>query len=186
MRTLASNIGSPVSTKKITDTLISSGRKISVNTVERYIRALVDSYIFYRVDRYDVKGRQYLKTLGKYYIADTGLRTILTAEKANDLGHLLENIVYLELKRRYLRVNVGKVSEYEVDFVADNGNETAYYQVSASVMDEKTKERELRALQKIKDNHPKILLTLDVIGADANYDGIRQYNLIEWLLEKNN
>ena len=186
VRTLASNIGSPVSTKKITDTLISSGRKISVNTVERYIRALVDSYIFYRVDRYDVKGRQYLKTLGKYYIADTGLRTILTAEKANDLGHLLENIVYLELKRRYLRVNVGKVSEYEVDFVADNGNETAYYQVSASVMDEKTKERELRALQKIKDNHPKILLTLDVIGADANYDGIRQYNLIEWLLEKNN
>ena len=96
VRTLASNIGSPISTKKIADTLISNGRKISVNTVDRYVRALVDSYIFYKVDRYDVKGRQYLKTFGKYYIADTGLRRLLTAESASDIGHLLENIVYLE------------------------------------------------------------------------------------------
>lgn len=182
VRTLVSNIGSPISMKKIADTLISSGRKISVNTVERYVRSLTDSYIFYKVDRYDVKGRQYLKTLGKYYIADTGLRSILTAESTSDLGHMLENIVYLELKRRYARVNIGKVAEYEVDFVAENAAGVVYYQVAASVLDEGTKERELRVLQKIKDNHPKILLTLDVIGANANYDGIRQYNLLDWLL----
>ena len=184
VRTLASNIGSPISTKKIADTLISNGRKISVNTVDRYVRALVDSYIFYKVDRYDVKGRQYLKTFGKYYIADTGLRRLLTAESASDMGHLLENIVYLELKRRYMRVSIGKVAEYETDFVVENAGESAYYQVSASVLDEGTKERELRPLQKIKDNHPKVLLTLDVIGKNANYDGIRQYNLIDWLLEE--
>ena len=184
VRTLASNIGSPISTKKIADTLISNGRKISINTVDRYVRALVDSYIFYKVDRYDVKGRQYLKTFGKYYIADTGLRRLLTAESASDIGHLLENIVYLELKRRYMRVSIGKVAEYETDFVVGNASESAYYQVSASVLDEGTKERELRPLQKIKDNHPKVLLTLDVIGKNANYDGIRQYNLIDWLLEE--
>ncbi|WP_295919158.1 ATP-binding protein [Anaerovibrio lipolyticus] len=184
VRTLASNIGSPISTKKIADTLISNGRKISINTVDRYVRALVDSYIFYKVDRYDVKGRQYLKTFGKYYIADTGLRRLLTAESTSDMGHLLENIVYLELKRRYMRVSIGKVAEYETDFVVENAGESAYYQVSASVLDEGTKERELRPLQKIKDNHPKVLLTLDVIGKNANYDGIRQYNLIDWLLEE--
>lgn len=184
VRTLASSIGSPISTKKIADTLLSNGRKISVNTVDRYVRALVDSYIFYKVDRYDIKGRQFLKSFGKYYIADTGLRRLLNAESASDLGHLIENIVYLELKRRYLRVNIGKVAEYEVDFVVENVDELAYYQVSASVLDERTKERELRPLQKIRDNHPKVLLTLDVIGKNANYDGIRQYNLIDWLLEE--
>lgn len=182
VRTLASNIGSPISIKKISDTLISSGKKISVNTVERYVRALVDSYIFHKADRYDIKGRQYLKTLGKYYIADTGLRRLLNAESSSDLGHLLENIVYLELKRRFMRVSIGKVDEYETDFVVENVDEVAYYQVSASVLDESTKERELRSLQKIKDNHPKALLTLDVIGKNRNYDGIRQYNLIDWLL----
>ena len=184
VRTLASNIGSPISTKKIADTLISNGRKISINTVDRYVRALVDSYIFYKVDRYDVKGRQYLKTFGKYYIADTGLRRLLTAESTSDMGHLLENIVYMELKRRYMRVGIGKIAEFETDFVVENADESAYYQVSASVLDEGTKERELRPLQKIKDNHPKVLLTLDVIGKNANYDGIRQYNLIDWLLEE--
>ena len=150
--------------------------------MEKYVRALTDSYIFYKADRYDVKGRQYLKTMGKYYIADTGLKQILTAESTSDLGHMLENIVYLELKRRHTKVNIGKVDEYEVDFVADTGNEITYYQVSATVLDANTKERELRVLQKIKDNHPKILLTMDVIGAGSNYDGIKQYNLIDWLL----
>ena len=183
VRFLASNIGSPVSMKKIADTLMSSGRKLSVNTVEKYVRALTDSYIFYKVNRYDVKGRQYLKTQGKYYIADTGLRRLLTTESASDLGHLLENIVYLELKRRNMDVNIGKVSEFEVDFVTANSDEVRYYQVSASVLDETVKQRELRSLQKIKDNHPKVLLTLDIIGTNANYDGIRQYNLIDWLLD---
>ena len=183
VRFLARNIGSPVSMKKIADTLMSSGRKLSVNTVEKYVRALTDSDIFYKVNRYDVKGRQYLKTQGKYYIADTGLRRLLTTESASDLGHLLENIVYLELKRRNMDVNIGKVSEFEVDFVTANSDEVRYYQVSASVLDETVKQRELRSLQKIKDNHPKVLLTLDIIGTNANYDGIRQYNLIDWLLD---
>lgn len=181
-RNMASSIGSPISIKKIADTLVSGGRKISLSTVEKYVRAMTESYIFYKVDRYDVKGRQHLKTMGKYYIADTGLRRLLTAESAMDLGHLLENIVYLELKRRRLKINIGKVDEYEVDFVAEGDKGITYYQVSASVLDENTRERELRVLQKIRDNHPKVLLTLDNIGAGANYNGIRQYNLIDWLL----
>lgn len=183
VKTVASSIGSPVSIKKISDTINSSGRKISVNTVERYMRALTDSYIFYKADRYDIKGRQYLKTLSKYYIVDTGIRNLLLAESASDLGHLLENIVYLELLRRGYRVNVGKLAEKEVDFVADTHDGFIYYQVSASVLDENTLERELEPLRKIPDHYPKVLLTLDEIGAGADYEGIRQKNVLEWLKE---
>ena len=183
IKTVASSIGSPVSMKKISDTINSSGRKISVNTVERYLRALTDSYIFYKVDRYDIKGRQYLKTLGKYYIVDTGIRNLLLAESSGEFGHLLENIVYLELLRRGYRVNIGKVAEKEVDFVAGTGDGLIYYQVSATVLDESTLKRELEPMQKIKDNHPKILLTMDEIGAGSNYQGIKQVNVLEWLLE---
>lgn len=182
VKTLADSIGSPVSTKKISDTISSSGRKISVNTVDHYLRALTDSYIFYKVDRYDIKGRQYLKTLGKYYLVDTGIRSMLLSDSAADLGHLIENVVYLELLRRGFRVNTGKLAEKEVDFVASNRDDVLYYQVSASVLNEDTLKRELEPLQKIADNHPKVLLTLDVIGAGANYEGIRQLNLIDWLL----
>lgn len=183
VKTVASSIGSPVSIKKISDTINSSGRKISVNTVERYMRALTDSYIFYKADRYDIKGRQYLKTLSKYYIVDTGIRNLLLAESASDLGHLLENIVYLELLRRGYRVNVGKLAEKEVDFVADTHDGLIYYQVSASVLDENTLKRELEPLKKIPDHYPKLLLTLDEIGAGADYEGIRQKNVLEWLKE---
>ena len=183
LKTLASSIGSPISTKKISDTLISSGRKISPNTVEVYLRALTDSYILYKADRYDIKGRQYLKTLGKYYFVDSGIRNHIINQSAKDLGHLLENVVYLELLRRKNRVNIGKVAEKEVDFVAAGINEIEYYQVSASVLDEKTLERELVPLQEIKDNYPKTLLTLDDIGNGANYEGIKQINVIDWLLE---
>lgn len=183
LKTLASSIGSPISTKKISDTLISSGRKISPNTVEVYLRALTDSYILYKADRYDIKGRQYLKTLGKYYFVDSGIRNHIINQSAKDLGHLLENVVYLELLRRKNRVNIGKVAEKEVDFVAAGINEIEYYQVSASVLDEKTLERELAPLQEIKDNYPKTLLTLDDIGNGANYEGIKQINVIDWLLE---
>ena len=136
LKTVASSIGSPISTKKISDTLVSNGRKISPNTVEAYLRALTDSYILYNAARYDIKGRQFLKTLGKYYFVDSGIRNHIISQSSRDLGHLLENVVYLELLRRKNRVNIGKLAEKEVDFVATNMNEVEYYQVSASVLDE--------------------------------------------------
>lgn len=181
---LCSSIGSPISAKKVSDTINSSGRRISVNTVERYMRALCDSYIFYKCDRYDIKGRQLLKTLGKYYIVDVGLREILVSSSASDTGHLLENIVYLELLRRGYKVNIGKLAEKEVDFVASNEEGLCYFQVSASVLDESTLARELGPLEKIPDNYPKFLLSLDEVFATANYDGIKKVNVLEWLLDK--
>lgn len=182
LKTIASSIGSPISTKKISDTLISAGRKISANTVDAYLRALKDSYILYHAARYDIKGRQYLKTLGKYYFVDTGIRNMILSQSARDLGHLLENIVYLELLRRKNKVNIGKLAEKEVDFVTTEFDTVEYYQVSASVLDENTLARELAPLREIRDNYPKILLTLDEIGANSNYDGIKHINVIEWLL----
>ncbi|MEG1068281.1 MAG: ATP-binding protein [Anaerovoracaceae bacterium] len=179
---VASSIGSPISAKKISDTISASGRKISVNTVDSYLRALTDSYIFYKVDRYDIKGRQHLKTLGKYYLVDTGIRNLLLTSTTADLGHLIENVVYLELLRRGNKVSIGKLAEKEVDFVASNAEGTTYYQVSATVLDETTLMRELEPLRKIPDHHPKVLLTLDEIGAGTNYDGIKQVNLLDWLL----
>ncbi|MCL2201770.1 MAG: ATP-binding protein [Oscillospiraceae bacterium] len=181
---LCSSIGSPVSTKKISDTINSAGRKISVNTVETYVRALTDSFIFYKVDRYDIKGRQHLKTLGKYYIVDTGLRNMLLSGSSSDLGHQLENIVYLELLRRGNKVSIGKLAEREIDFVTNNSGGVCYYQVAASVLDENTLSRELAPLQKIPDHHPKFLLTLDDIMPNANHDGILQVNVLDWLLSK--
>ena len=127
-----------------------------------------------KVDRYDIRGRQHLKTQGKYYAVDSGLREYLLASSSPDVGHILGNIVYLELIRRGAKVNIGKVSEY--------GNSITYYQVSASVLDENTLKRELESLKRISDNHPKILLTLDEIPRSANYDGIRQFHIIDWLL----
>ena len=182
LKTVASSIGSPISAKKISDTLTSNGRKISPNTVEAYLRALSDSYILYNATRYDINGRQFLKTLGKYYFVDSGIRNHIISGSAKDLGHLIENIVYLELLRRKNRVNIGKLAEKEVDFVAVNMDEIEYYQVSASVLDEKTLERELAPLDEIKDNYPKTILTLDEIGSGTNYNGIKQINLIDWLL----
>lgn len=184
VKILSGNIGSPISSKKISDTINSSGRKISVNTVERYLRALTDSFIFYKADRYDIKGRQVLKTLNKYYIVDTGLRDILVSGSSSDLGNLLENIVFLELIRRGYRVNIGKFLEKEVDFVASNADGIIYFQISASVLEETTLKRELEPLQKIPDNHPKLLLTLDEYMQNANYDGIRKLNVLDWLLNK--
>ena len=182
VKTVATSIGSPISVKKISDTIISSGRKISVNTVDNYLNALCDAYIFYKVARYDIKGRQHLKTLSKYYMVDTGIRNLLLSSSGTDLGHLIENIVYFELLRRGYKVNIGKVAEKEVDFVASNIEGVLYVQVSASVLDENTLKRELASLEAISDNHPKILLTLDEIGSGANFDGIKQLNLLDWLL----
>lgn len=180
---LGSSIGNPISAKKICDTIISSGRKISVNTVDAYLEALLDSYIFYKVDRYDIKGRNFLKTLGKYYIVDIGLRNHLLMNAESDIGHQIENIVYLELVRRGYQVSIGKLADTEVDFVAKMEDGLTYFQVSASVLDEVTLKRELAPLRAIQDNHPKVLLTLDEIGAGSNHEGILQKNLLQWLVE---
>ncbi|NLB80342.1 MAG: ATP-binding protein [Clostridiaceae bacterium] len=179
---LFSNVGSPVSVKKITDTINSSGRTISVNTVDKYLHALCDSFLFYKAERYDIRGRQHLKTQGKYYAVDSGLRERLLASSTADLGHVLENTVYLELLRRGAKVNIGKMAEKEIDFIAETASGTTYYQVSASVLDASTLKRELEPLQRIPDHHPKVLLTLDEIPRTANYDGIRQLHVVDWLL----
>lgn len=180
---LCSNIGNPVSIKKISDTINSSGRRISVNTVERYVRALTDGFIFYKADRYDIKGKLHLKTNEKYYLVDTGLRNMLLTGSSADLGHQLENIVYLELLRRGYKVSIGKLAELEVDFVTSNAEGICYYQVAATVLDENTLLRELTPLQRIPDHHPKLLLTLDDIMPSANHNGIRQINVLNWLLD---
>ena len=184
VKVMASSIGSPVSTKKISDTINSAGRKTSVNSIDSYMKALCDAYIFYKVDRFDIKGRQHLKTLGKYYIVDTGIRNLLLSSGASDIGHLIENVAYFELVRRGYKVNIGKLSEKEVDFVAKNSNGIEYYQISASVLDETTLRRELLPLESIQDYFPKILLTLDEVPKSANFNGIRHLNLIDWLLDE--
>ncbi len=175
------NIGNPLSSKKIADTMTSSGRRIDTRTVEKYLDALTESYIIYQAKRYNIKGKQYLKTLEKYYVVDIGLRLMLLGSKQIDAGRILENIVYLELLRRGYDVYVGKVDEFEVDFVAQNGKGTTYFQVALSVRDEKTLERELRPLRAIKDHYPKILLTMDD-DPEVHYDGIRRINARDWLL----
>lgn len=184
VKVMASSVGSPISTKRISDTINSAGRKTSVNSIDNYMKALCDAYIFYKVDRFDIKGRQYLKTLGKYYIVDTGIRNMLLSSGASDIGHLIENIAYFELLRRGYKVNIGKLSEKEVDFVAKNSNGLEYYQVSASVLDENTLKRELSPLESISDHFPKVLLTLDEVPKGANFNGIRHLNLIDWLLDE--
>lgn len=175
------NIGNPLSSKKIADTMTSSGRRIDTRTVEKYLDAPTESYIIYQAKRYNIKGKQYLKTLEKYYVVDIGLRLMLFGSKQIDAGRILENIVYLELLRRGYDVYVGKVDEFEVDFVAQNGKGTTYFQVALSVRDEKTLERELRSLRAIKDHYPKILLTMDD-DPEVHYDGIRRINARDWLL----
>ncbi|MDR1558843.1 MAG: ATP-binding protein, partial [Clostridiales bacterium] len=166
------NLGSHLSTKKISDYMNSNGRKIDVKTVDKYVNALVESFILYRADRYNIKGKQYLKTLEKYYAVDIGLRYAILGKEGADVGHILENVVYLELLRRGYKVSVGKWDEFEVDFVAQRPDERVYLQTAASVRDERTLERELRSLRKISDHYSKFLLTLDE-DPDSDYDGIR-------------
>ena len=175
------SIGSPLSSKKIADTMTSAGRKIDARTVEKYLAALTESYIVYQAKRYSIKGKQHLKTLEKYYVVDIGLRFMLIGSRQPDAGHILENIVYLELLRRGYDVYVGKVDEFEVDFVAQNSKGTKYFQVALSVRDEKTLARELRPLQAIKDHYPKVILTMDD-DPEVHYDGIRRINARDWLL----
>lgn len=176
------NIGNMLSTNKIADTMTSNGRKISVHTVENYLTALTKSFILYKATRYDVKGKQFLKTGDKYYVSDLGLRYFLLGRKEQGRGHILENIVYLELLRRGYDVYIGKVDEYEVDFVAINSKGIEYYQVAESVRDENTLNRELRSLDIISDHYPKFLLTMD-IDPETSYNGIRKINVLDWLLD---
>lgn len=180
-RFIFDNIGNSLSTKRIADTLTANGRKIDVKTVEKYIAALMESYIIYRAKRYNVKGRQYLKTQDKYYVVDIGLRYMLLGSSSTDVGHILENVVYLELLRRGYEVYVGKIDDLEVDFVAMDGKRTIYYQVAATVRDEKTLQRELAPLRKIDDYYPRIILTLDE-DPEADYKGIRRINVLDWLM----
>lgn len=176
------SIGSPISIKKISDTLTSKGISTCNHTVENYITALLESFLIYKAERFDVKGKNLLARDYKYYVVDSGLRSYLLGKKADsDMGHILENIVYLELLRRGYKVYVGKVDDLEVDFVAENRDGLRYYQVALTVRDEKVLERELRSLQKTGDHYPKTLLTLDM-DLETDYDGIRKVNVVDWLL----
>ena len=177
------SIGSPISTKKISDTLTSKGMMTSNHTVENYITAFLESFLIYKAERFDVKGKNLLVRDYKYYAVDSGLRSYLLGKKADsDMGHILENIVYLELLRRGYRVYVGKVDDLEVDFAAENRDGLKYYQVALTVRDQKVLERELKSLQKTGDHYPKILLTLDM-DLESDYDGITKMNVVEWLLK---
>lgn len=183
-RFLFDNIGNMTSAKKIADTMTSAGRKISVHTVENYLEALTESFIFYQAGRYDIKGKQHLKTGDKYYAADIGLRYHVLGAKKADLGHILENIVYLELLRRGYEVYVGKVGTAEVDFIAIGEEGEEYYQVAYTVIDAdgKTLERELAPLNSIADHNPKYLLTMDY-SPMISHNGIRQIYALDWLLK---
>lgn len=186
---LADNIGSNVSAASIGNTLVNEGllddgkRKgaPSAHTVQAYVNALLESYFFYEIKRFDIKGKAYLRTLGKYYIVDIGLRNYLLGFRNRDSGHAIENVVYFELLRRGYDVAIGKVGNAEVDFIASTANEKKYIQVTESMMSEDVRRRELAPLQNIRDNYDKIVLSLET-GLDISYEGIKSENLMDWLL----
>lgn len=191
MKFMASSIGSEISVKKMSDALKAEGISIQPTMLDDYLNAFKEAYIWYKADRYDVRGRNVLKTQNKYYLVDMGIRNTLLNNKIEDKGHILENIVYLELLRRGYNVYVGKIDYKtpkrnvvikEIDFVAETPNGIEYYQVSETLNDSKTLERELASLKLIKDNYPKYILTRDYGNAD--YDGIKQLNALEWLLKE--
>lgn len=188
---LADNIGSTVSANSIGNTLVNEGlleegaRKTapSAHTVQAYVGALLESYIFYEVKRFDIKGKEYLRTLGKYYIADIGLRNYLLGFRDRDTRHVLENIVYFELLRRGYDVAIGKIDNAEIDFIASNAEEKLYVQVTESMNSEEVRRRELAPLQKVRDNYEKMILSLDP-GLETSFEGIKSKNLIDWLISK--
>ena len=188
---LADNIGSSVSVSSIGNILVNEGlledgkRKgaPSAHTVQAYVDALLESYFYYDIKRFDIKGKEYLRTLGKYYIVDIGLRNYLLGFRNRDSGHAIENVVYFELLRRGYDVAIGKVDNAEVDFIATKADDKLYVQVTESMVSEEVRKRELAPLQKINDNYEKIVLSLDT-GIDASYEGIKSINLIEWLIER--
>ena len=181
---VASNIGSPISANKISDYLNSNKivEKTNHQTIDNYLKMLENAFIVYKADRNDIRSKAVLKTLGKYYLADMGIRNIILGYRNIDEGHLLENVVYLELLRRGYKVNIGKTQDYEVDFVAENIETVKYFQVSRSIVDDTVRERELRSLESISDNYEKSILTMDrTINKDFN--GIKIINIIDFLLE---
>ncbi len=182
LKFIAANIGCVVSTKKISDYLTSSGRKTTSDTIDNYLKMLSNAFIIYKANRYDLKGKMFLKTLEKYYIVDMGIRNQLTGLRNTDYGHVLENLIYLELVRRGYEVAIGKIGSLEVDFIATKTDEKVYYQVSATILDETTRARELRPLEAISDNYPKYILTMDHTVFN-DYSGIKIKNILEFLLE---
>lgn len=186
---LADNIGNTVSIASIGNTLVNEGlledgkRKgsPSAHTVQAYVNALLESYFFYEIKRFDIKGKEYLRTLGKFYIVDIGLRNYLLGVRNRDSGHAIENVVYFELLRRGYDVSIGKIDNAEVDFIATTADDKKYIQVTESMQSEDVRKRELAALQKIRDNYEKIILSLEP-GLDSSYEGIKSLNLIDWLL----
>ena len=176
------NIGNLTSLSKIGNTLTSMGRKTDAKTIEKYIKGLTDSLLVHEVSRYNIKGKEFLSTLSKYYVADLGLRQMILGNRNIDMGHILENVIYLELLRRKDNVYVGQFDKNEIDFVIVNSNEIEYYQVALTVLDENTLKRELDAFKNIKDNYPKYLITLDDVMVNTDYDGIKVVNALEWLL----
>ncbi len=188
---LADNIGSNISVSSIGNILVNEGLletenrggKPSTHTVQSYVEALLESYFFYEIKRFDIKGKEYLKTLGKYYIVDIGLRNYLLGFRNRDRGHVLENVVYFELLRRGYDVAIGKIDNLEIDFIATKADAKIYVQVTESMSNEDVRRRELTPLEKIKDNYEKIVLTLDT-GLDSSYEGIKSINLINWLIQK--
>lgn len=187
---LYDNIGNRTSLKSISDNLEENNKNSSYNTISNYVEALIDSYLIFKANRYDIKRKEFLKTQEKYYVVDIGLRYYMLEQKsARDMGHILENVIYLELLRRGYKVYIGKYDELEVDFVAKKPEETVYYQVALttrgdSYEDNKILDRKLTPLKKIKDNYPKYILTLDD-DLDADFDGIKKINALDWLLGKN-
>ena len=187
---LADNIGSSVSVSSIGNTLMNEGLledgkrrgTPSTHTVQAYIAALLESYFFYEIKRFDIKGKEYLRTLGKYYIVDIGLRNFLLGFRNRDSGHAIENVVYFELLRRGYDVAIGKIDNQEVDFIATTADDKLYIQVTESMQSEDVRERELSPLQKIRDNYEKLVLSLEP-GLDTSYEGIKSLNLIDWLLD---
>lgn len=181
---LFNNVGSPISTKKISDYLNSNKvvQKSNHQTIDNYLNMLEKSYIIYKADRTDVKSKSLLKTLGKYYVSDSGIRNIILGFRNINEGHLLENIVYLELLRRGYRVNIGKIGDYEAHFVAENPHTIRYYQVAQSISDEDVRAREIRSLENIPDNYEKIILSMDK-SINNDYNGIKVRNIISWLLD---
>ena len=182
MRFIAGSVGNQISSKRISDYLTSSGRKTTSETVDNYLRMLENAYIIYRAGRYDLRGKQNLKTQGKYYIVDAGIRSELVGKRGQDYGFVLENIVFLELLRREFTVKIGCIAGHEVDFIAVRHDKTIYFQVTATMMAEETRERELRPLKAVNDNYEKVILSMDR-NPMSDYDGIRNLNLLDFLLE---
>lgn len=183
VRYILANVGSLINPTKIANSLTSAGRKVDNKTVERYLKGLEDSLLLYSADRFDVRGKELLRLRPKYYVVDTAFRQFLLPETNRDTGHILENIVYLELRRRGYQVYVGQLVKGEIDFVVRKpGGILEYYQVSESMVDPKTRERELAPLEAVNDQYPKYILTMDELYSGSNYNGIQHHHVLDWLM----